>query len=81
MDEALAVAQVRAGRTDAFDEIVDRDQAPIVRYLARMTGPRRSKDVHYPDPEDTSGDRHGQLHLDVTGSGAHRRGRHRPSRQ
>ena len=46
MDEALAVAQVRAGRTDAFDEIVERYQAPIVRYLTRMTeNPEVARDL------------------------------------
>ena len=38
MDEALAIDQVRTGRTDAFNEIVEHYQAPIVRYLLRMTG-------------------------------------------
>ena len=38
MDEAQVIAQVRTGRTDAFGEIVEHYQAPIVRYLLRMTG-------------------------------------------
>ncbi len=38
MDDALIVDQVRAGRTDAFSHVVERYQAPIARYLLRMTG-------------------------------------------
>ena len=38
MDDAQVIAQVRSGTTDAFGEIVDHYQAPIVRYLARLTG-------------------------------------------
>jgi RNA polymerase sigma-70 factor (ECF subfamily) len=38
LDEANAVALVRAGRTDAFGEIMGHYQAPIVRYLYRLTG-------------------------------------------
>lgn len=38
MDDALAIDHVRAGRTDAFSHVVERYQAPIVRYLLRMTG-------------------------------------------
>ena len=38
MDEAQVVAKVREGRTDAFGEIIEHYQAPIVRYLARLTG-------------------------------------------
>lgn len=38
VDEATAIAQVRAGHTDAFAEIVERYEVPILRYLARMTG-------------------------------------------
>ena len=33
-----SIDQVRAGRADAFAEIVERYQAPIFRYLLRMTG-------------------------------------------
>ncbi len=40
MDEAQVIAQVRTGATDAFAEIVEHYQAPIVRYLSRMTGDR-----------------------------------------
>ena len=38
LNEAQAIDQVRAGRADAFAEIVERYQAPIFRYLLRMTG-------------------------------------------
>ena len=38
MDETRVIAQVRRGRTDAFGEIVEHYQAPIVRYLSRITG-------------------------------------------
>lgn len=34
----LAIAQVRKGNTNAFTEIVENYQQPIVRYLYRMTG-------------------------------------------
>jgi len=36
--EALIIAQVRTGRNDAFGEIIERYQRPIIRYLLRMTG-------------------------------------------
>jgi RNA polymerase sigma-70 factor, ECF subfamily len=38
VDEATAVARVRSGQVDAFAEIIDLYEAPILRYLARMTG-------------------------------------------
>ena len=38
LDEANIVALVRAGNRDAFAEIVTHYQAPITRYLYRMTG-------------------------------------------
>ena len=38
MEEALVIALVRAGDTDAFAEIVECYQAPIQRYLFRLTG-------------------------------------------
>ena len=38
LDEAQVIAQVRTGKTDAFGEIIEYYQAPIVRYLLRMTG-------------------------------------------
>ena len=38
MDETQVIAQVRTGRTAAFAEIVEHYQAPIVRYLYRLTG-------------------------------------------
>ncbi|MFC1865379.1 RNA polymerase sigma factor [Chloroflexota bacterium] len=38
MNEAKAIALVRKGNTDAFAEIVECYQAPIFRYLYRMTG-------------------------------------------
>lgn len=38
MDEAQVIAQVQTGATDAFTEIVEHYQAPIVRYLSRLTG-------------------------------------------
>ena len=38
MDDAQVIAEVRTGRTDAFGEIIEHYQAPIVRYLLRMTG-------------------------------------------
>jgi DNA-directed RNA polymerase specialized sigma24 family protein len=34
----LAIVQVRKGNTNAFTEIVEHYQQPIVRYLYRMTG-------------------------------------------
>ena len=42
LDHAQVIAQVRTGRTDAFAEIVEHYQAPIVRYLLRMTGDREA---------------------------------------
>ena len=38
MEEAQVIALVRAGEADAFAEIIERYQAPIIRYLYRMTG-------------------------------------------
>ena len=38
MDEVSAIALVRAGNTDAFADIIDHYQAPIQRYLYRLTG-------------------------------------------
>lgn len=38
MDDAQAIADVRGGSPQSFAEIVDRYEAPILRYLARMTG-------------------------------------------
>lgn len=38
MDEAQVVALVRSGNTDAFAEIIEHYQAPIIRYLYRLTG-------------------------------------------
>jgi RNA polymerase sigma-70 factor (ECF subfamily) len=38
LDEASVIALVRAGNIDAFAEIVERYQAPIQRYLYRLTG-------------------------------------------
>ena len=38
MEEALAIAQVRTGDADAFGVIVENYQAPIQRYLYRLTG-------------------------------------------
>ena len=38
MEEVLVIAQVRAGDTDAFASIVENYQAPVQRYLYRMTG-------------------------------------------
>lgn len=38
LNEAQVIAQVRTGRTDAFGEIVDHYQTPIIRYLLRLTG-------------------------------------------
>ena len=40
MDEAQVISQVKAGEADAFREIVEHYEAPIVRYLFRMTGDR-----------------------------------------
>ncbi len=37
-DEAQVISMVRAGSTDAFTEIVERYQGPIIRYLLRLTG-------------------------------------------
>jgi RNA polymerase sigma-70 factor (ECF subfamily) len=38
LEEARVIALVRAGETDAFAEIIGHYQAPIIRYLYRMTG-------------------------------------------
>ena len=38
MDEAQIIAQVRSGTPDAFEEIVEHYQTPIIRYLYRLTG-------------------------------------------
>ena len=38
MEEARVIALVRAGEIDAFAEIIEHYQAPIVRYLYRLTG-------------------------------------------
>ena len=38
MEEAQVIALVRAGEADAFAEIIEHYQAPIIRYLYRMTG-------------------------------------------
>ena len=38
MDEARAVAQIREGDNDAFDEIMARYKTPLLRYLSRLTG-------------------------------------------
>jgi len=38
LDEAQVIARVRGGTTEAFGEIVEHYQTPIVRYLLRMTG-------------------------------------------
>jgi RNA polymerase sigma factor (sigma-70 family) len=38
LEEATVLALVRAGNTDAFADIVERYQAPIQRYLYRLTG-------------------------------------------
>ena len=40
MDEAQVIALVREGNTDAFAEIVGQYEAPISRYLYRLTGDR-----------------------------------------
>ena len=37
-DEAQVISMVRAGSTEAFTEIVERYQEPIIRYLHRLTG-------------------------------------------
>ena len=38
MDDALVIDQVREGRTEEFSHIVERYEAPIKRYLLRITG-------------------------------------------
>jgi RNA polymerase sigma factor (sigma-70 family) len=38
LHEAQVKAQVRTGHSDAFGEIIEHYQRPIVRYLLRMTG-------------------------------------------
>jgi RNA polymerase sigma-70 factor (ECF subfamily) len=38
LEEAKVIALVRAGEVDAFAEIIEHYQAPIVRYLYRLTG-------------------------------------------
>ncbi|MFC1865360.1 RNA polymerase sigma factor [Chloroflexota bacterium] len=38
MNDVQVVAQIREGKTDAFGNIVEHYQLPIVRYVYRMTG-------------------------------------------
>ena len=38
MEEARVISLVRAGEVDAFAEIIENYQAPIIRYLYRLTG-------------------------------------------
>ena len=38
MEEASVLALVRAGNADAFSDVVDRYQAPVQRYIYRLTG-------------------------------------------
>ncbi len=38
MDETAVIALVRDGNTDAFGEIIEHYQMPIVRYLYKLTG-------------------------------------------
>jgi len=38
MDDATAIARVREGHIDAFANVVERYEVPILRYLSRMTG-------------------------------------------
>jgi|TARA_B110000263_G_scaffold156673_1_gene136085 RNA polymerase sigma-70 factor (ECF subfamily) len=38
LDEAQVISQVQTGATEAFGEIVEHYQAPIVRYLSWLTG-------------------------------------------
>ncbi len=38
LEEAQVIALVRAGEIDAFADIVEHYQSPIIRYLFRMTG-------------------------------------------
>jgi len=38
LDESLVVTNLRAGKPDAFRDIVDRYQRQIIRYLYRLTG-------------------------------------------
>jgi RNA polymerase sigma-70 factor (ECF subfamily) len=38
LEEAKVIALVRAGEVDAFAEIIEHYQAPIVRFLYRLTG-------------------------------------------
>jgi RNA polymerase sigma-70 factor (ECF subfamily) len=38
LEEAQVIALVRAGDADAFAEIIEHYQAPIIRYLFRLTG-------------------------------------------
>ena len=46
MDEAQVISEVRTGATEAFGEIVEHYQAPIVRYLSRLTGdPEVARDL------------------------------------
>ena len=40
MDEAQIIARVRTGAAEAFAEIVEHYQVPIVRYLSRLAGDR-----------------------------------------
>ncbi|OGN90343.1 MAG: hypothetical protein A2158_05710 [Chloroflexi bacterium RBG_13_46_14] len=38
MEEAAVIASIKAGNVDAFTEIVENYQIPIVRYLCRLVG-------------------------------------------
>jgi len=38
LDEAQVIALIRTGNTDAFAEIIEHYQVPIIRYLYRLTG-------------------------------------------
>ena len=42
LDEARTVALVREGVNDAFDGIVEHYEAPLHRYLSRLTGDREA---------------------------------------
>ena len=38
MEAVGLIARIRAGNPDAFEQVIDRYQIPITRYLYRLTG-------------------------------------------
>ena len=69
MDDALVIDRVRAGRTEAFSHIVERYEAPIKRYLIRITGDfdvaqdlAQDTFFHVADSTELDGGQTGDLH-------------------